>query len=301
MLCEHSLSGEVAGLTVDAPWIPVAFAVGHVVAYVCGGCRDACFASRNLRLCVRLGGLHGTRGYEYAPPEKGVKPAGRRKVLEGCLGVPCIERQHYHFRRVALPVQAPQGLAPTRYCSMRTLIDMGVSSIISKAKELFGLSWSSAINCFGAVCGWIVMGHMLTGSNPFVFLDDALHWLDFTNTDVFIVESYIQNHAALFSPLAVLLLVMVGFFAWSENSPTNLLEGTYGAVFWIGILLAIVLGWHWIFITIVIVSMTIEMWIHSYLHTDDSEYKLLGAFVFAGLLVFTALYPVLLLARIMFP
>lgn len=29
LLCEHSLSGEVAGLTVDAPWIPVAFAVGH--------------------------------------------------------------------------------------------------------------------------------------------------------------------------------------------------------------------------------------------------------------------------------
>lgn len=29
LLCEHSLSGEVAGLAVDAPWIPVAFAVGH--------------------------------------------------------------------------------------------------------------------------------------------------------------------------------------------------------------------------------------------------------------------------------
>lgn len=28
LLCEHSLFGEVAGLTVDAPWIPVAFAAG---------------------------------------------------------------------------------------------------------------------------------------------------------------------------------------------------------------------------------------------------------------------------------
>lgn len=56
---------------------------------------------------------------EYAPTEKGAKPAGRRKVLEGCLGVPCIERQHYHFRRVALPAQAPQGLASTRYSRWR--------------------------------------------------------------------------------------------------------------------------------------------------------------------------------------
>lgn len=29
LLCEHSLSGEVAGPAVDASWIPVAFAVGH--------------------------------------------------------------------------------------------------------------------------------------------------------------------------------------------------------------------------------------------------------------------------------
>lgn len=178
---------------------------------------------------------------------------------------------------------------------------MDVSSIISKAKELSGLSWSSAINCFGAVCGWIVIGHVLTRSNPFVFLDSALHWLDFTNTDVFIVESYIQNHAALFSPLTFLLFVLVGFFAWSGNSPANIFEGTYGAVSWIGILLAIVLGWHWISIAIVIVLMTIEMWIHSYLHTHDSEYKLSGAFVFVVLLLFAAFYPVLLIARIMFP
>lgn len=29
LLCEHSLSGKVAGLAVDAPWILVSFAVGH--------------------------------------------------------------------------------------------------------------------------------------------------------------------------------------------------------------------------------------------------------------------------------
>lgn len=29
LLCEHSLSGEVAGLAVDASWIPVVSAVGH--------------------------------------------------------------------------------------------------------------------------------------------------------------------------------------------------------------------------------------------------------------------------------
>lgn len=29
LLREHPLSGEIAGLTVDAPWIPVAFAVRH--------------------------------------------------------------------------------------------------------------------------------------------------------------------------------------------------------------------------------------------------------------------------------
>jgi len=115
LLCEHSPSGEVAGLTVDAPWIPVAFAVGHAGWPKCVAGAVMPVRKQNLRLWLRLGGLHGTRGYEYAPPEKGVKTAGRRKVLEGCLGVPCIERQHYHFHRVALSAQGPQGLASTRY------------------------------------------------------------------------------------------------------------------------------------------------------------------------------------------
>lgn len=178
---------------------------------------------------------------------------------------------------------------------------MDVPSIISKAKELFGLSWNSVINCLGAVCGWIVVGHILTKKDPFSFLNNVLHWLDFSNADVSMVESYIQNHSAIFSPLAFLLLAMVGLCSWSEESPTGLLEGTYGAVSWIGILLAIVLGWHRSTIIIAISLLTIEMWLHSYLHTDDSDYKWVGAFVFVALLIFTALYPVLLLARIMFP
>ena len=86
---------------------------------------------------MRLGGLHGTRGYEYALPEKGVKPAGRGKDLEGCLGVPCIERQHYHFRRVAFPMQAPQGLASTRYSIWRNpLPKVTVSSVFLLQPEI---------------------------------------------------------------------------------------------------------------------------------------------------------------------
>lgn len=35
LLCEHSLSGEVAGPAVDAPWIPVVSAVGHTGLPMC--------------------------------------------------------------------------------------------------------------------------------------------------------------------------------------------------------------------------------------------------------------------------
>ena len=86
---------------------------------------------------MRLGGLHGTRGYEYAPLEKGAKPAGRRGSLLGCLVVPCIERQHYHFRRVALPMQASQGLASTRYSTWRDpLPEVTASSICLLQPEI---------------------------------------------------------------------------------------------------------------------------------------------------------------------
>ena len=42
---EHPLSGEVAGLVVDAPWIPVGPTVGPVGRPMRGGCRDAGIAS----------------------------------------------------------------------------------------------------------------------------------------------------------------------------------------------------------------------------------------------------------------
>ena len=115
LLCEHSLSGEVAGPAVDAPWIPVVSAVGHTGLPMCVAGAVMPVSPAESLIMSEAWWLRGTRGYEYVPPEKGVKPAGRRKVLEGCLGVPCIERQYYHFRRVALPAQVPQGLAPTRY------------------------------------------------------------------------------------------------------------------------------------------------------------------------------------------
>lgn len=35
LLCEHSLSGEVADPAVDAPWIPVVSAVGHTGLPIC--------------------------------------------------------------------------------------------------------------------------------------------------------------------------------------------------------------------------------------------------------------------------
>ena len=45
LLREHPLSGEIAGLAVDAPWIPVVPTVGDVGRPTSEGCRDACIAS----------------------------------------------------------------------------------------------------------------------------------------------------------------------------------------------------------------------------------------------------------------
>ena len=57
--------------------------------------------------------------------------------MEGCLGVPCIERQHYHFRRVALPMQAPKGLAATRYSIWRDpLLEVTASSVFLLHPEI---------------------------------------------------------------------------------------------------------------------------------------------------------------------
>ena len=177
---------------------------------------------------------------------------------------------------------------------------MDIGTIISKGKELVGLSWKTIILCLGAVCGWLIVGGCIEKVAPLQFLDLSLRWLELPNIDVVSIEKYILNRAAAFQILAIILALMVAVFAYFENMVGDLLTGTYGAVANIRLLLIIILDISWLF-WLCFVVLTIEMWILAYMKIGDDNYKILGVFVFSILLISTLLYPLLLLARILFP
>ncbi|ACJ52812.1 hypothetical protein Blon_1737 [Bifidobacterium longum subsp. infantis ATCC 15697 = JCM 1222 = DSM 20088] len=86
---------------------------------------------------MRLGGLHGTRGYEYAPPEKGAKPAGRGKSWKIALVFPALNDNTIIFAALHFPCKPPQGLASTRYSIWRNpLPKVTVSSVFLLQPEI---------------------------------------------------------------------------------------------------------------------------------------------------------------------
>lgn len=170
-------------------------------------------------------------------------------------------------------------------------------SILSKTKELFGFSWNSAINCLGALCGWLFVVSIMTHHRPFAVLNYALCWLGLTNINILKVESYLQHHAALFYPLAVLLLLMSGLCACTVTDLGELFGGTYGAIFWIGLFLLFTLKLHLFSLLIAVVILSIAIGTHAHSLYLQGE-KLLSALLFVILLTFVLLYPILLLARI---
>lgn len=178
---------------------------------------------------------------------------------------------------------------------------MTIEEAASKVKELLGLSWRSVVICFGSICSWIILGGILTNRRAFVFLNDSLQWLGITDFNATVIEQYLQQHMPLFMPLSFILFAMVAFFSWGEETPSGLLRGTYGAVSLIAFLLLIALNAHPLICPIIFGFLMIEMWVSTVVHMNDSDWKVLGSVVFIGLLVVTSLYPLVLLARFLFP